>query len=102
MVDFVQAGVTLTPNDNETFWRGGPGSFIVDTGGTTVTLAKLQASFDTGIGAMDIDPALSLTGIIAQAMNFELPPCRLSVVVTAGGGSFDLVSARPITEGRFA
>ena len=97
MVDFVQAGVTRTLGENEALWRGGRGSFIVDDGGTTITSAKLQATFDVAAGPQDIDPALSVTG--TGVVNFELPSgTRLNVVVDAGAGTFALVAARRITE----
>ena len=97
MVDFIQAGVTLTPSENETRWPGGRGSFIVDDGGTVITSAKLQATFDVAAGPQDIDAALSVTG--TGVVNFELPAqTRLNVVAVAGAGTFALVAARPITE----
>ena len=97
MVDFVKEGVTLTLSETEKLWEGGRGSFIVDDGGTTITSAKLQATFDAALGPQDIDAALTVTA--TGVVNFELPRhTKLSVVATEGAGTFALISARRITE----
>ena len=95
MVDFVVDGVTQTLTTTERLWEGGRGSFVVN--GTGFTDATLQADFLSGAGAQALDGALTVTA--TGVVNFELPRgCLVSVVLTVGGGSFEHVGARRITE----